>query len=131
MGDQLQSAGFGDLFVHNQAVATGQLAGNQQLGSGRVAADGQAFNLEPKLERVSNRKITADDDDDEPIARQFVLMCHALAVPAVSGSPASYGKKHQMEAPFLIWLKFAKRQLEGLQPPYNENLCPALANLFV
>jgi hypothetical protein len=62
-----------------KAVATGQLAGSQRLGSGRVAADGQAFNLEPKLERVSNRKITADDDDDEPIARQFVLMCHALA----------------------------------------------------
>jgi hypothetical protein len=57
-----------------------QLARSQQLGSGRVAADGQAFNLEPKLERVSNRKITADDDDDEPSARQFVLMCHALCL---------------------------------------------------
>jgi hypothetical protein len=76
---RLQSAGFGDLFIHNQAVATGQLARSQQLGSGRVATDGQAFNLEPKLERVSNRKITADDDDDEPSTRQFVLMCHALA----------------------------------------------------
>jgi hypothetical protein len=53
-----------------------------------------------------------------------------LLAPAVSGSPASFDKKHQVEAPFLIWLKFAKRQLEGLAAALQKPL-PALANLFV
>src|SRR5262245_20639497 len=95
-------------FVDNQTIAAGQFARSQQFRSAGVAADGQAFDLEPEFEGVSNREVIADDDHDKAGVRQFLLTCHWFGCACGRGSAALDGKKQQMKSAVLMCLKFAK-----------------------
>src|SRR6266545_1333259 len=79
--DEVQPAARWNLFVDNQTIATGQFARGKQFRSAGIAADGQAFKLEPEFEGISNGEVIADDDDEKARARQFVLMRHCYAAP--------------------------------------------------
>src|SRR6266542_3667706 len=79
--DEVQPAARWNLFVDNQTIATGQFARGKQFRSAGIAADGQAFKLEPEFQGISNGAGIADDDDEKARARKFVLMRHCYAAP--------------------------------------------------
>src|SRR5262249_40565035 len=92
-----------------------QVARAEQIRSGHVAANGQAFDFEPEFERISNGEIIADDDDDNSRVRRFVLIFHCFCLrPRLRMDRTGVAIGSRTSIPALIWLKSAKRRLNGL-----------------
>ena len=71
--DQVQSTHRGHFLIDHETVAAIKVACAQQFCSARVAADGQAFNLQPEFERISDGEIIVNDGDNQTRLRQFAF----------------------------------------------------------
>ena len=80
--DQIEPVHSRHILVDNQAAAEVEIAGTQQLGAGRIAADRQAFDLEREFERIANGEIIVDDDNDVSGNRRSSLVFHRSCLPS-------------------------------------------------
>ena len=85
--DQIEPVHSRHILVDNQAAAEVEIAGTQQLSSGRIAADREAFDLEREFERIANGEIIVDDDNDVSGNRRSSLVFHRSCLPSRASWP--------------------------------------------
>lgn len=74
--NQVEPAYSRHFLIDDKAAAGCQLAGAQELGSGGVAMDLEALDLEREFERIANGRIVVDDEDHNPRSPRTVFCIH-------------------------------------------------------
>jgi len=107
--NQVEPAYSRHFLIDDKAAAGCQLAGAQELGSGGVAMDLEALDLEREFERIANGRIVVDDENHNPRSPRTVFCIHDVRrAPAgllIDCGPESTRRR----AAALIWLKQAGR----------------------